>query len=263
MSDPFPPLDVHAHVSPAIAERELLALRAVVLVASRTLAEHSATIGRRDPLAVWGVGLHPGVPAAVADFDDQLLRRQLSQTPLLSEIGLERRSRVPLPEQQRVFKAALDAHDDAACIASVHSSGRTAEVIELLNGHRCSTVVLHWWRGSAEETRAAVELGCYFSINPRDAQRGSILELVPADRILTETDHPYGDKGQRDAKPGDTRQVEHRLNRVIPHGARRQVWSNFRSLVDAAGVIERLPPKIAGLALAAPGEPPSKREGRR
>lgn len=255
MSDPLPPLDVHAHVSPAIPGRELLALRAVVLVATRSLAEHSVTIGRWDPLAVWGVGLHPGVPAAAADFNDQLLRRQLRQTPLLSEVGLERRSRVPLGEQKRVFKAALDAHDDSACIASVHSSGRTAEVLEMLHGHRCSTVVLHWWRGSADETRAAVELGCYFSINHRDPPRGLILDLVPADRILTETDHPYGDKGQPDARPGGTAQVEHRLNPANPAGARRQVWSNFRRLVDAAGAIDRLPPKIAGLALAVPSEP--------
>lgn len=256
MSDQFPPLDVHAHVSPTIPERELLALRAVVLVATRTLEEHSATLNRTDPLAVWGVGLHPGVPAAATGFNDRLLRRRLSRTPLLSEIGLERRSRVPLREQQRVFKAALEAHDDTACIASVHSSGRTAEVLEILDGHRCSTVVLHWWRGSLDETRAAVELGCYFSINHRDHEPGSVLDVVPAERILTETDHPYGDKGQPDAKPGGTKEVEDRLNRVSSHGARRQVWSNFRSLLHSAGALELLPPKIAGLVLAKPDDPP-------
>lgn len=255
MTHAFPPLDVHTHVSATIAERELLSLRAVLLVATRTLAEHAATTTRTDPLAIWGVGLHPGVPAAAREFDDKLLRRQLNQTPLLSEVGLERRSRVPFAEQQKVFQAALDAHDENACIASVHSSGRTADVIDILDGHRCSTVVLHWWRGSADETRAAIELGCYFSINPKEPQDGSILGLLPVDRILTETDHPYGDEGQPESKPGATEEVEQRLNPARPSEARRQVWSNFRRLVDAARAMERLPPKVAGLALAAPEEP--------
>jgi TatD DNase family protein len=260
MSDRLPPLDTHAHVDVTIPERELLALRAVVLIATRSLSEHSATLGRVDPLAVWGVGIHPGVPAATAEFNDRLLRQQLRQTPLLSEIGLERRSRVPQREQQRVFAAALDAHDDTACIASVHSSGRTAEVIDMLEGHRCSSVVLHWWRGSIEETLAAIQLGCYFSFNQRDAGRGSTLDLIPAERILTETDHPYGDKDTPNRRPGATASIEHRVNATHPEIARRQIWSNFRRLIDTAGVHERLPTKIAGLALAAPTRIKSARD---
>jgi TatD DNase family protein len=260
MSDPFPPLDTHAHVDVTIPEQALLALRAVVLVATRSLSEHSATLGRVDPLAVWGVGIHPGVPAATAEFNDRLLRQQLRQTSLLSEIGLERRSRVPQREQQRVFAAALDAHDDTACIASVHSAGRTAEVIDMLEGHRCSGVILHWWRGSTEETRAAIELGCYFSFNPCEANRGSILGLIPADRILTETDHPYGDKDIPNPRPGVTASIERQINLIHPQIGRQQIWSNFRRLLDTAGVLERLPTKIVGLAHAAPTRIKSARD---
>lgn len=103
-----------------------------------------------------------------------------------------------------------------------------------------------------DETREAVELGCYFSFNPRDAKRGSILDIVPVDRVLTETDHPYGDLGQAVSAPGATAAVEARLNPTNPGAARLQVWSNFRRLAEEAGVMDRLPSKIAGLALAAP-----------
>lgn len=248
----FPPLDTHAHVDPAIPPRDLLAVRAAVLIATRSISEHAATTARTDPLAVWGVGVHPGVPAACAEFDEHTLRRQLRQTPLLSEIGLDRRSRVPLRDQQRVFAAALAAHDDNACIASVHSAGRTAEVLAAISEHRCSTIVLHWWRGTDDETRAAADLGCYFSFNHRDAARGSVFDLVPPNRILTETDHPYGDKGQPDARPGATHPVEKRMNPADPGSARRQIWANFRQLVETARVLQQLPNKLAGLVLAAP-----------
>lgn len=248
----YPPLDAHAHVDVAIAPRDLLSLRAVVLAATRSIAEHEQTLNRRDPLAIWGVGVHPGVPTAIASFDPRRCRTLLRRASLLSEVGLDGRSSVGLVEQRRVMSAALDIHDELPCFASVHSASRTAEVVELLSGHRCSTVILHWWRGSRDETREAVKLGCYFSFNPRDAKRGSVLDIVPVDRVLTETDHPYGDLGLAVSAPGATAAVEARLNPTNPAAARLQVWSNFRRLAEEAGVMDRLPSKIAGLALAAP-----------
>jgi TatD DNase family protein len=184
----------------------------------------------------------------------------LRRASLLSEVGLDGRSSVGLAEQRRVMSAALDIHDELPCFASVHSAGRTAEVVDLLSRHRCSTVILHWWhtvilhwwRGSRDETREAVKLGCYFSFYPRDAKRGSILDIVPVGRVLAETDHPYGDLGQAVSAPGATAAVEARLNPTNPGAARLQVWSNFRRLAEEAGVMDRLPNKIAGLALAAP-----------
>lgn len=245
--NPFPPLDTHAHIDVNIDPRELLATRAVILVATRSLAEYGATLGRSDPLAIWGVGVHPGVRSAVEAFDSDSLRTHLRRSVLLSEVGLDRRSAVALVDQKRVFASALAIHDEASCIASVHSAGRTREVLEMLNGHRCETIVLHWWRGSPDETRSAVELGCYFSFNPRDDRPGSVLDLVPAERRLTETDHPYGDADHVGSRPGSIDAVEQRMTGAGPAAVRRQIWSNFRQLIDNAGAMEKLPGKIAGL----------------
>lgn len=71
-------------------------------------------------------------------------------------------------------------------------------------------------------------------------------------RVLTETDHPYGDKGLSDPRPGVTAPIEQRMNPTHPEIARQQVWSNFRTLVNAAGALALLPTKIAGLVEAAP-----------
>ena len=248
----FPALDVHAHIDPKISARELLATRAVVLAATRSFSEFEATLSRDDPLVLWGVGVHPGVPAAIAAFDVDVLRMHLDRAPLLSEVGLDRRSAVRLIDQKRAFRQALEVHDEVACIASVHSAGCTAEVLEALDGHRCETIILHWWRGTAEETRAAVSLGCYFSFNPRDRIAGSVFDLVPPDRVLTETDHPFGDTGRHGAKPGGTDAVEERMNKSDPAAARQTVWSNFRGLVESARILDRLPSKIAGLVSAVP-----------
>ncbi len=203
---------------------------------------------------MWGVGAHPGVPEAIAAFETRRCRSLLKRSGLLSEVGLDGRSSVGVREQRRVMSAALDIHDELPCFASVHSAGRTGAVLEEIRQHRCSTIILHWWRGSRDETREAVDLGCYFSFNARDRKGGSILELVPSERVLTETDHPYGDAREPNARPGATSAVEARLNSSDPSQARLDVWSNFRALVEAAGVIDLLPSKVAGLALAAPDQ---------
>ena len=249
MNSPPPPLDAHAHVDVEIHPRALLSLRAFILVALRSQDEFDRATGRDDPLAVWGVGIHPGIAKAVAGFDLDRLRTQLAQTPLLSEIGLDGRSAVPAVQQEAVFRQALDAHDDAACVASVHSAGRTGQVIEMLEGHRCSTVVLHWWNGTAAQTRRAVALGCYFSINARNLRTAPALGLIPPERILPETDYPYGDRA-KPSRPGNVNAVERALDHQ-PGELRIRAWKNLGQLIDNAGAAERLPPKARGLIAAA------------
>ena len=245
MNSPTPPLDAHAHVDVGIHPRSLLSLRALVLVALRSQDEFDRAADRDDPLAVWGVGIHPGLPEAIAGFDLDRLRSQLIKTPLLSEIGLDRRSSVPVATQERVFRQVLDAHDEAACVASVHSAGRTGQVIEMLEGHRCSTVVLHWWNGTVTQTRRAVDLGCYFSINARNLRTAAALDCVPPERVLPETDHPYGDQTP-EARPGRVDAVERALAHH-PEEFRVRAWRNLGRLMDNAGATERLPPKVRGI----------------
>jgi TatD DNase family protein len=69
-----------------------------------------------------------------------------------------------------------------------------------------SKVVLHWFTGSIAEARRAVDLGCYFSINAQMAdspRTGKIVEGLPSDRILTETDGPFTKTGGRPSRPTD------------------------------------------------------------
>lgn len=71
---------------------------------------------------------------------------------------------------------------------------------ELLPTDR-GTAVLHWFTGSASETRRALDLGCYFSVNEMmlaSASGQRVVQVVPIERLLTETDGPFV---QRDGTP--------------------------------------------------------------
>jgi TatD DNase family protein len=248
MSFALPPVDLHAHVDVDTPSQALLSLRAVLFVALRSQEEFDRTVRRNDPLAIWGVGIHPGLESAVKSFDQTRLREQLELTPLLSEIGLDRRSQVPATEQEAVFSAALDVHDEMPCFSSVHSAGRTRRILDLLEPHRCSTVVLHWWNGSREDTLRAVNLGCYFSVNTRNIMTWEALKVVPPDRILPETDHPYGAIGEQ-ARPGNVEAVEKDLSQN-DRDFRLTAWQNLGRLLATAGATAHLPSKIRGILAA-------------
>ncbi|WP_175473007.1 TatD family hydrolase, partial [Curtobacterium sp. MMLR14_014] len=105
------------------------------------------------------------------------------------EIGLDSRARVDRRLQLEVFEEIAAVTVDQPRFVSVHSSGATSLVLDVLEEHDAPGRVLHWWRGSRAETDRALELGCYFSVNVANELD---LSNVPLERLLTETDHPSG-----------------------------------------------------------------------
>ena len=129
-------------------------------------------------------------------------------------------------------------------LTSLHSYRATAEVLDLIEQHQQPGLILHWWLGSPEQTRRAIELGCYFSVNRSSARRSEIMQLIPLERILPETDHPFGDKGPGTSRPGEVSSVEAAIGTV--HGieasdVRRQTWTNVRDLVSKTEIGRLLP----------------------
>ncbi|WP_418027536.1 TatD family hydrolase [Paenibacillus sp. JJ1722] len=54
--------------------------------------------------------------------------------------------------------------------------------------------IFHWYSGSLSLLKKIVEAGYYFSINPAMIQSSNgckIIEKIPRDRLLTETDGPF------------------------------------------------------------------------
>jgi len=118
----------------------------------------------------------------------------------------------------------------------------------LLDHHRVDGAILHWWRGSKAQTRRAIELGCWFSINLDGMRFPEQVTAIPLDRILTETDHPYGNRRSSALRqPGAVEDVEEAMGRAFgldPVSVRKQVWMNFVDLVSATGVSRLLPEPV-------------------
>lgn len=255
MTRSLPPLDLHAHVSPKTSAPDLERLGAVVFAATRTLDEYESVKDRNDQVTIWGVGCHPGIAEAQSAYDPSKFAELISSSAYVSEIGLDGRSRVPMTDQDRVFRSILTRLQETPRILSVHSSGATGRTIEALEVIRVKGVVLHWWRGTEDQTKRALDLGCRFSVNAANMQHANDLAMIPLDRLLVETDHPSGDRSSSfPRQPGSVADVETALARL--HGTtteriRQQTWVNFSHLVDEVKVEALLPNPVQRMLSAA------------
>jgi TatD DNase family protein len=253
MSALWPPLDTHAHVDVSIEPTELLQLRAVVFASNRSLEESRRALLRSPPdlLTVWGVGVHPGVGEALAEYDEDTFNELLGQTAYVGEIGLDGTARDSMPQQQRVFHSIVSQLRERPRLTSIHSAGATREVLTVLEETPIKGAILHWWLGSEELTARAVATDAYFSVNASSVRRRDILALIPVDRLLFETDHPDGNRASRKPKrPGNISDVESALAKyhaVDPSDLRRIVWRNLATLVDATNTQTMLPARIGGI----------------
>jgi len=237
----LPPLDCHAHIAPDVTPPQVAGLRgAMVCAMTRTPAEARAASRRRDDTILWGFGVHPGVPAALAAVETLNLDEALSDFVLVGEIGLDRRGQ--LLAQTSALEAVLEACATRPVLLSLHSTGRTRELLTLLRQRPHPGAVLHWFNGSQDEIGEAAELGCYFSVN--NAMTDERLAAMPPERVLPETDFPSSRRTILASRPGDTTALEQRLalrDGVGEHDIRQRCWANFGRLAEAAGATGRLP----------------------
>jgi TatD DNase family protein len=97
----------------------------------------------------------------------------------------------------RVFERALSmAKERGGRIFSIHSRRAAAEVIATLRKHGCAnSSILHWFSGTPRQLAEAVDIGCWFSVGPamlRSNRGRQLVAKMPRNRILTETDGPFG-----------------------------------------------------------------------
>lgn len=145
------------------------------------------------------LGLHPQL-VAEREAEIGLFENLLPGARYVGEVGLDASPRFyrSFDAQERVFERILRmCAEQGNKILTVHSVRAVSKVLQHLEralpadrGH----VVLHWFTGSASEAKRAVDRGYYFSVNSemlKSPKHRALVEQLPADRLLTETDGPF------------------------------------------------------------------------
>lgn len=227
-------LDAHAHLAPDVTRPQLDHLGDVlVLAVTRSLSDAERVSRRRDDRVIWGCGTHPSLPDALESFDPARFERLVDCFALVGEVGLDRKF---LQAGAKVLKSILRIISARALLVSLHGGGAESELLAILEQDPPRVPIMHWYSGEPALIQGFVDLGCYFSVNARTPE--GCIELIPASRILTETDYP-ATRRQGVGLPGATSSAEEKIALVYAEPVsiiRRRVWENFTVACSVAGV---------------------------
>lgn len=238
-------IDAHCHLDlypdPWAVAKEAVRSGVFVVSVTTTPAAWSGTkrLAEEHESIVTALGMHPQLVATRAN-DIELFEGLVPESSWLGEIGLDGspECRESLAKQTEVFRRVLKASARAGGrVLSIHSRGAASAVVDELRVHPdAGTPVLHWFSGSARELRDAIEMGCWFSIGEpmvRSKRGRSLIEQMPKNRTLTETDGPFVQIQGRPSHPWDVQNVEAGLAAIWglePGNVRSCISDNLKNL---------------------------------
>lgn len=184
------------------------------------------------------IGLHP-LHAAESRDEWESFRELARETSYVGEVGLDFS---PAGIQTKAvqldaFRFVLESISTLPRFVTVHSRGAETAVLESLGELVRHPVVFHWYTGNLSNLDRALSMGHYFSINPAMfvSNKGRrIIERLPRNRVLLESDGPFAKVDNRSVTPADVAQVITNLRSMWQLSAleiQKQVSSNFWGLL--------------------------------
>lgn len=170
------------------------------------------------------LGIHPQLVGESAS-ELALWDAHFAEARYIGEVGLDAGPRFykTLVMQKQIFEHVLRRCAEAGNkIISVHSIRAAKAVLDHIEAYLPPSrgkIVLHWFTGTKTEAMRAIEMGCYFSINAAmlsSERHIAMVSALPIERLLTETDGPFTQTGDRPSKPSDVLIVVEALGRM--HG---------------------------------------------
>jgi TatD DNase family protein len=262
--------DVHAHLThPKLAGREAEVLAnarraGLTSIIVNGLNPHDNEAVRalraRDPIVKPAYGLYPvdavlsemeamgldyprECPAFTAEEGVAWVRDHVEEAFAVGEIGLDG---YWVPEalwekQEEVFRALVQVAIDADKPIIIHTRKREARALEVLLEMGATRVNWHCFGGRVKLARRIAEHGHWLSI-PANARRNEaftrMLETLPRDKVLLETDCPYlGPEPGIDNEPANvavTAAFAAELWRCSEDEVRARLEENFAALFRVA-----------------------------
>jgi TatD DNase family protein len=255
-------VDSHCHLADEAFVSDLNAVidRARVAGVTRALcilaAENEAEAERAAPLTPkwpelrYGVGVHPHQAGAFGGREGdaaELVRSAIAANPearAVGEIGLDYHyDFAPRDVQRAVFRHQLRLAQELGLPIVIHTREAEDDTIAILEEESGGHVrgVMHCFTGTRRLAEQALALGMHISFAgivtfPKGANVREVVPLVPADRLLCETDSPYlapvPYRGKRNEPAWVVRVAEAlaTLREVPLDDLQRQIDANFDTL---------------------------------
>jgi TatD DNase family protein len=241
-------IDLHAHIDlypdPSEVVKEIERRRMYVLSVTTTPSAWTGTysIAKHYSRIKTALGLHPQL-AHERISELQLFDTYINETDYVGEVGLDGS---PKFAKHKASQLAVLKHILKSCsnsggkIISLHSRRAASDVIEILDEYPDFGIpIFHWFTGGKGELKRAIQRNAWFSVGPamlKSKRSIEILEIIPKDRILTESDGPFAKISGEPLMPWDVESAVIGLSRIwgiTPSETQEILYSNFRALIES------------------------------
>jgi len=162
-------------------------------------AKFSLKMADRYPFVYASVGVHPHDVKSMSDDTVSELEVLLSHPKAMAvgEIGLDfHYDFSPRDVQRARFREQLELARRVGKPVIIHERESVKDTLDIIRDYRDLTGVFHCFSGSWETAKIILDMGWYLSftgvITFSNARRAlEVLEKMPGDRIMLETDCPY------------------------------------------------------------------------
>lgn len=140
------------------------------------------------------IGVHPNDADKFVDFSGFLTNKKVVA---VGECGLDYYwKKVDKKVQVDIFEKQLEISENFKKPVVIHCRQAEEDVYKILAGHKNIKGVIHCFSSSVEFAKKFLQLGFYIGIDgpatyPNAKVLREIIKMLPAERILLETDSPY------------------------------------------------------------------------
>jgi TatD DNase family protein len=171
-------------------------------------------LARKHPGVVYpALGFHPerfDQTDLDADAVLEMIAHERASICAIGEVGLpwygarSADANVDAPAKTRLAKFARIASEMDLALILHAPHRRAAEALEIIRAAKVRRAVFHWHKADEQTTRAIIDAGYFISLTPEVSYRERDQELarmLPANRMLVETDGPWPYGGQFAGRP--------------------------------------------------------------
>ena len=247
--------DTHAHYDSGAfnADREKLLAsmpsKGVGLILDPGCEERSSraalALAEKYPFVYAAVGVHPedmeGMTSDTLEMIRSLARHE--KCVAIGEIGLDYYwDDTHKAEQKELFAAQLALAEELNLPVIVHDREAHADCMEITGRFPKARGVFHCFSGSAEMAKELLRRGSWYlgfdgPVTYKNARKAiEVLETVPPERILVETDSPYMSPVPLRGKRNDSSNLVYIIQKIAeikgmtPQEVERITWDNGKRL---------------------------------
>lgn len=238
-------VDAHCHIDlytppkRIIEQAERNHIYTIAVTNAPSVFLHTEALATGSKYVRPAIGLHPELVHS-HKHELSMFQEYLPRTRYVGEVGLDYSTKdADDKSAQRLVlsRVASWVNDFGDKVLTVHSRRASADVISMLAGIKAK-VILHWFSGTNKDLTRAIDCGFYFSVNGAMVQSKAgrlLIDQMPRDRLLTETDGPFTQDGAVAATPQTVKDTVLKLAGLwncSPNDVQTAILENFKLLLS-------------------------------